>query len=153
MVKRIHRDFAPVVVKSIPDLPPFFSALTFFTDIFFIVFDNIRRHSGIPQEPHVEVNVTDLVDRVRVVVRSEIAPHVKTQETQTKVDHIRESIAQGLYQRAVRLEGGTGLIKLCKILAKDPQSEKRLSFGFENESFCVDFLVPVRRSDNENTSG
>ena len=143
-VKIIHRDFSPIVRREVPPLPPFAGALTLFSDIFFIIFDNIRLHSGLGGSPQVSVEVADLGDRLRLAIRSEIDPAVCTVESTAKIDRIRELIAGGDYQRAVSSEGGTGLIKLRKLISRG-ETPTRLDFGYENtERFYIDLEIRKR---------
>ena len=121
-----------------PSLPAI-AGLTFFSDIFFIVFDNIRRHSGVLGHPRVEIAVKRLENRLSVLIHSEVAPGARTPGAEGKVERIQQLIAAGDYQRAVRLEGGTGLLKLRRIIGTLP-----LDFGFtEDAQFFVHFDVNV----------
>jgi len=150
MVRNVHRDFEPILIKVIPDLPPFAWALTFFTDVFFIIFDNIRRHSEV-NCPRVEVHVTYASDRLRIIVRSEIGPGVRTPEVDLRLDGIKRALSADLYPRSVRSEGGTGFIKLGKLILRDGGGT--LDFGFgEDDRFFIDIelgFVIREEADNE----
>jgi hypothetical protein len=144
-VRTIHREFAPIVQTRVPPLPPFAHALTLFSDIFFIIFDNIRRHSGKGEQPRVDINITDLGDRLRVCTRSEIDPGIYTIEARAKIERIKSIISTGDYQKAIRSEGGTGLIKLRKLIGSAEKAPARLEFGYEDEGhFVVDFELGKR---------
>ena len=137
-VRAIHADFDPILVQEVPPLPAI-KGLVFFSDIFFIVFDNIRRHSGISPHPRVMIEVDRLENRLSILIHSEVAPSARTDNAEGKVARIRQSIVEGDYQRAVRLEGGTGLIKLRRIIGTLP-----LDFGFTGEDeFFVKFEVGI----------
>lgn len=141
-VRTIHRDFTPIVKRHAPPLPPFAGALTLFSDIFFIIFDNIRRHSGTDGAPEVEIDIADLGDRLRMVTRSEIAAGVCTAESRARLDRIKKTIANGDYQRAVSSEGGTGLIKLRKLIGNGGRATRRLDFGYDGGNrFYVDLDI------------
>ena len=142
MVRNVHREFDPLVSKVILDLPPFGWALTFFTDVFFIIFDNIRRHSGIHNQPTVEVDAESTGDKLRIVVRSEISPAVRTSEAEERIANIKRALNADLYSRSVSSEGGSGFIKLGKLVRHDGRGT--LDFGFgENDRFVVDFELPL----------
>jgi hypothetical protein len=146
-VTAIHRDFSPEVVKAVDPLPRFASALVLFSDIFFIIFDNIRRHSGLGSHPRVSVWVEDKGDRVRIVTRNELSPAARTDADVARVDAIRQAIAQGDYRLAVKSEGGTGLIKLRKLISTGDDGRRRLEFGFGETDFFVDLELTKTEID------
>ncbi len=129
-VTAIHHDFAPTVVREVPPLPPFADALTLFSDIFFIIFDNVRRHSGIMNSPKVRITITDRGDSLSIYVENEILPSSADAQARAKVDRIHTLIATGGYHSSVSSEGGTGLIKLKKLMGSDVKKERRLDFGY-----------------------
>ena len=143
-VKNIHREFDPLVSRKIGQLPEFIE-LTLFSDIFFIIFDNIRRHSGVSR-PHVEITAEQFQDRLRISVTSEIASDVRTPQTLERVGNIHKAIAQGEYHKAVRSEGGTGLIKLRNITRLGKGSANLLDFGFAGDSFFVRLELVVHET-------
>lgn len=137
-VTAIHREFSPEVVRTVDPLPPFADALVLFSDIFFIIFDNIRRHSGLGPTPKVSIRVEDKGDRVRIMTRNEMSPVARMEVDVARVDAIRQVIARGDYQHAVRSEGGTGLIKLRKLISTGDHGRRWLEFGFGEADFYVD---------------
>jgi hypothetical protein len=66
-------------------------------------------------------------------------------ESRAKIDRIRGIIASGDYQRAVSSEGGTGLIKLRKLIGTGDKPTRRLDFGYEDDGhFFVDLEIGKR---------
>jgi hypothetical protein len=134
-VKNIHPEFAPDLSVAILDDLPQFEQLAIFSDIFFIIFDNIRRHAGI-LGPEVSISCRVVNNRLRIRVTNEVAASARTPENQRKVAQIRELITEGNYVRAVRSEGGTGLIKLRNIIRTN-NDPTRLEFDFVDNQFYV----------------
>jgi hypothetical protein len=144
-VRKIHHEFDPKVTTTIPQLPRFAHSLTLFSDLFFIIFDNIRRHSGGLNRPDVELEVSWAANRLRIVVRNKVAKGVQTEDQVNRVAKIKQTIAGGEYLNVVSSEGGTGLIKLRKIIGDDPSKPRHLDFGFGDDGrFFVDLELPLR---------
>jgi K+-sensing histidine kinase KdpD len=141
-VKNIHPDFEPNVEQFVSSMPPLLN-LALFSDVFFIVFDNIQKHSGL-EMPAVEIRASLDADHLRIVVNSEVATSIDLSEAEVRVDKIRQDISEGSYQRGVRSEGGTGLMKLRKIIG-NTRRPKHLDFGFDHRRwFFVELEIPMR---------
>jgi hypothetical protein len=142
-VQRIHRDFAPVINKNIADLPPFADALTVFSDIFFIIFDNIRRYSSVGHTPLINIEIVrEKGDNIRLVVENEVSKGADSVCNVARVDAIKKVISDGSYHNSVKSEGGTGLIKLKKIIG----ANQYMDFGYrEGDKFSVEFSLMLRR--------
>lgn len=151
-VKTIHRDFDPTIIRNVPDLP-LIASLTLVSDIFIIIFDNIWRHSGILRNPTVEIAVTNESDRLKIIIDNQVAPGVRTDAVEAKVHRIKQSILEGAYKTAVRSEGGTGFIKLRKIIGNTESTQPVLDFGFRDDGrFFVDLEIHVTEIRDETTS-
>jgi hypothetical protein len=146
-VTTIYPEFHPTLSRTgLPDLPPFRDALAFFSDVFFIVFDNIRRHSGLTG-PEVELGVEiSAPSRLRIRVLSDIGDDVDVETIEGKLARIRERIVTDDYRSAVISEGGTGLIKLHRILRGRNRETNMLKFGFDGDRFLVEFEIVWRET-------
>ena len=133
-VKRLHPDFDPRVDKNIP-IDFEILELTRFTDMFFIIFENIQRHSGAGPSPSVDISV------IRgEVLEIEVVSEMRADgTTEAKLSHLRQLIAAGQYQKIVKSEGGTGLIKLWNITNK---KGSKLEFGTTGSKFRVFTSIP-----------
>ncbi len=141
-VKRIHPDFDPIVSSKIGEMPEFVE-LNRFSDMFFIILDNIRKHSG-TNRPEVEVVADVQEKRLQVVIRNEVNAATRARAGDANVARIREMIAGGKFQTATRSEGGTGLIKLQNIVRQDRRIDDSLAFGFADDGwFFVRIELPV----------
>lgn len=137
IVKKIHRDFEPHVVKHVAHTGPVVGLLTNFSDMLFIVFDNIRRHSGL-ERPEVVVTA-DFRDLFHLRIENEIDPSVRNPAAQNKVAAIKEAILHDGYQAKIASEGGTGFIKIRKIIGPH-QTKIPMDFGFtDHGTFFVEF--------------
>jgi hypothetical protein len=149
-VKNIHPDFRPHIDQSIPTLPSFVD-WTPLSDIFFIVFENIQKHSGIIR-PAVEITASESQDQFRIMVSSEVEVSANIDEAQNRVAKIKQAISEGSYQHGVRSEGGTGLMKLRKIIGQNPKKSNHLDFGFTHDNrFFVELELPYLEIPNEDT--
>jgi len=142
-VKKIHPDFNPQISQQIPPMAMFLS-LAILSDIFFIIFDNIHKHSGLAA-PRVDVMATEAEKQIRITVRSEVGTNVDTVGASARVGRIKQIISEGSYQKGVRSEGGTGLMKLRKIIGQGLKESNHLDFGFDDDGrFFVDLELPYR---------
>lgn len=145
--KNAHRSFDPKLELEIEDLGlqgP--DVLVEITDILFTVLDNAHRHCGVSgNSPEVKIKLwsedIDADDSLRVVinVESEAAPHAISSNNKNRVNKIREQILSGDWRSRVKLEGGTGFLKLKRIVA--PDNRQSLDFYFTKKSFVVDVSV------------
>jgi hypothetical protein len=143
IVRKVHRDFEPKIVKHIPNTLPIRGLLTDLSDILFIIFDNIRRHSGL-REPEVTITA-DFSDLLHFRIENDVDEAVQTPDARLRVSSIKESIMGEGYQAAVASEGGTGFIKIRKIIGGQGGSVFPLDFGFtESGTFFVDFSFEWR---------
>jgi hypothetical protein len=141
-VKNLHPDFAPKLTINAPHDLFRMGQLNLFSDIFFIIFDNVRKHSGMMQ-PRVTVSASLGRAGLEIEVVNQLAASAITPEREVGVAQIREAIAQGGYLPAVRSEGGTGLKKLRNILMRDGVPVLRPDFGFRDRTFFVRFDLSV----------
>lgn len=139
-IKSFYRDFEPQLQVKADDVPPLTGALILFSDIFFVLFENIHEHSDMVR-PGVIVTATAEAGILRVQVRSEVYSPSRHRD---RIHDAKDRIATGAYKSAVRREGGTGLPKLAKLLKADGR-ETLLEFGLDDEErhFVVEFELPV----------
>lgn len=147
-VQRIHRDFNPIITKNLVELPKLADALTFFSDIFFILFDNARRYSNAGTSPRLTITIERKTkDAITFTFTNEIEEFSDTRASIERVKKIQEKIASGDYQQAIRSEGGTGLIKLKRIIGHN----QPLDFGYTaSNQFTVTFDTNLREIELEN---
>lgn len=139
-VKNIHRLFNPQLEIDADSMPTFRTLITF-SNIFFIIFDNISRHSGL-HRPKVSITARREASCLHVSVRSSVGSAVAPSDNRAKLEKIKQEISEGGYVGAVRSEGGTGLKKLYNIIRPDLNPGSRLDFGFsESGDFVVDFHI------------
>lgn len=140
-VRALHREFEPRLAKKIGDLPKLQNALIIFSDIFFIVFENVRRHSGNGRDPEITVIVKFEDDKVKIRVENAVAADNMTQQALNRLSAIRSRLEQGEYIGAVPSEGGTGLLKLRKLIGDNSDGRAKLDFALSDSRFFVEFSV------------
>lgn len=145
MVRATHPEFDPVVNMDIPPLPLIEGVVERLFDIFQIIFENIRKHSGLGKNPQVTIKLERKGDRLSITIENEVAMWVRTPELEARLETIKQSIAKGRYQSGVRLEGGSGLFKLRARVGSAQGQPLPLDFGFSPEGwFFVQFEVAIR---------
>lgn len=102
-------------------------------DILLIGLDNVYVHSGIPKSPKVAITLgpSDESGNAELSIVSETAPAARSESVGRKLEHIRALAESGEYDDLVSQEGGTGLLKLCRIMREDGDDNRRVAFGFE----------------------
>lgn len=144
-VRTIHPSFDPIIDRKVARLPKFADSLTLFSDIFFIALDNIRKHSGLADRPRIWIEAELKGDELRIRIANEVAHDVRSQKRDEKLLTIRNRIESGDYLKSVSSEGGTGLIKIRKILGGDNKRLNDYSFGFDNNGcFSVRFSIRTK---------
>jgi hypothetical protein len=112
--------------------------------MFFIIFDNVRVHSQMTR-PNVQVNAHIEGNDLYISVASDVGEWCINPTSRANIASIKSKIREGAYHRAVRSEGGTGLIKLWNRLRWNPTSGESLDFYFDEEAkrFVVNFALPM----------
>ncbi len=143
-VKKLHPDFDPSVEREVSyslgiiELPRF-------SDIFFIIFENIQRHAGVGHRPYVRIRAAHEEGRFTLLVENEMQPWDGIAE---RLGKLRSVIAAGQFQRVVSSEGGTGLVKLWNTLSTDKAT---LNFAAADDRFTVELSIPVIEFDGGHT--
>lgn len=148
-VNRAHRNFHPHVSNNIEDLGPQ-SLITFnYTlDALFPLLENIAEHCGVSAPcVDISVNTTSTYDEdgrvITVRVESDVAPHVDIELAKRKLGEIRELIASGQYRQRVRGEGGTGLLKIQRMVSQNERQSLHFDFTASNR-FFAEFSMALR---------
>lgn len=92
------------------------SSLPAMVDIFSILFDNIRKHSGLSWLPPAEITIRRVDNRIIIRVENEVSPgSIDEKKLQTILLNLKKKDV--IYP--VNTEGGTGLYKIHKLLTSD----------------------------------
>jgi hypothetical protein len=138
-VKVLHVDYHPVLSTEIGEVTPILDPLVVFTDIFVILFENARVHSG-SKSPEIQVTINQVEDTYILRVENSVIGDVD-EGRMRKIRDIRNRIESGSYVESVAKEGGSGLIKLQRIASSLDESS-RIQFGLEADRFWT--TVPIR---------
>lgn len=137
-VKALHSDFDPIIKKDVSDIPKLSNALNLFSDMFFIIFENIYKHGGISTDPTVRVYCELDGDNIVTTVKNELdLSDADIERNIQKLNDVRHRLYGREYGQALRSEGGTGFFKLRKLIEGDGSVESRLEFGIEDNLFFV----------------
>ena len=135
-VKKLHPDFDPIVTRNVSDDLDIIE-LPRFSDIFFIIFENIQRHSGVGDNPSVTIQASLTDSRLQMTITNEMR---ESEEIEARLKKLRAVIDAGQYQKVVRSEGGTGLVKLWNTIGSD---KSILTFEAQGSTFKVFLEVPM----------
>ncbi|MFI4912467.1 MAG: hypothetical protein ACIAQZ_12440 [Sedimentisphaeraceae bacterium JB056] len=117
------------------------SAFISMIDIFFIIFDNIAKHSGLTKN---DVGVSlKIDDSINITISNKLDKSCDIDEIERKLDSIEGgSIKTSL----IRSEGGTGFIKIKKILKYDLyHSQNKLSYNIDRSNRLFNTVVSLSK--------
>ena len=140
-VRAVHRDFNPQIRKDkLPEVR-YARALNRFSYILWIILENIWKHSHANSSPWVVVSASVDKDLLFMRVENQIGEGACNDESRRQLDHIRQRLAEAKYESALRTEGGTGIIKLARLIDYT-LADSKLEFGFINgAAFYIEFSV------------
>lgn len=115
-------------------------AVRWFSDVFFIIFENVLKYSGNPHDPEVTIKFAEEEEFLSFSICNSVDE--PTDEQRKRIEAARQRVADGSFRTAVRSEGGTGLPKLAKVIGLG-QGGGTLDFGLNESSqeFNVSFKV------------
>ena len=135
-VKKLHPEFEPNVTRTV-NYPLGILELPRFSDIFFIIFENIQRHAGVGDAPDVCIRAAHENGRLELAVDNQIESWEGIEE---RLQLLRGIIAEGKFQTVVSSEGGTGLVKLWNTINTGAAT---LQFYAAHDRFSVELSIPV----------
>ncbi len=115
-------------------------------DILHIIFGNIYGHSGIVEQPLVHLNLTASGEEERFTLRveNELGSQLPNHPMLEKLERIKALIESNDYKEYQTLEGGTGLLKLKRLITPSVDSQSTLKFGFTDEQrFYVEIVMSL----------
>lgn len=140
-LQRFHRDFKPRLEFKSEDLPPFQSALNFFTDIFFIVFENIYLHGGMT-EPCITISFSLSGSNLKMQISNPIDETLDIHEVKRKIDVACFQLSSDDFVTAVRKERGTGLAKIANLIGvRTGKGEINATVDEETRLFTIDIDI------------
>jgi hypothetical protein len=130
--RNTHRGFSPNIERTVSHGVFLATTLWDFVEVLLTLFDNVYLHSG-SNCPWIKVNVSvepydDVFEKIVIRVENEVRADLVTQESRAKLARIAEQMNTGDYQQHVNLEGGTGLLKLKRLVSRNPA--QTLDFDF-----------------------
>jgi hypothetical protein len=116
-------------------------------DIFFIIFENIVRHSEIVAASRAKVTINYEDDCIHFFIENKVGVGVSSSSNKARIESIKTAMRERRSLALISSEGGTGFLKIWRIIAHDFGEEPRLDFGFQSDNtFFVDFIVHTKRA-------
>lgn len=142
-VKRIARQFHVDTVQADATGRLYRGVATMpLVDVLFTVFDNIAKHSGLDR-PIAELRVQHGQRGTIVRCENALGAGVKASSVAQAFASIKATIKDGDGSSAIVREGGTGLLKLARIMANDLSSVDGYDFGITDAGrVFVEFTIP-----------
>lgn len=116
------------------------STLLSVVDIFKIVFDNVIKHSGLPDNLKAKVSAHRNQNQVVIQVCNRVAPNSVCVE---KMDEIISQLSNWESSGSINREGGSGLYKIKKILSVDLQCSNSITYSFEEDLFSLSITADL----------
>ncbi|WP_347910080.1 hypothetical protein [Pseudomonas grandcourensis] len=140
-VKRLKPNFSPNI-EITGDNINITSMLTYFSDIFYVIFNNIEEYSGI-RSPNVKVQCSIQGEVMDIHVTNEISTSAKAGPGIERVEEAKILIESGEYRRRVNEEELSGFSKVKNLIGE----AHILKFDFDdNLSFSVNFTTSFNRA-------
>jgi len=114
VIQGFYGSFKPKLSVNVHTPIQLAHAVRWFSDVFFIIFENVLKYSGNASDPEVSVSVSEEDDFLSFVVCNSVDE--PTDEQRERIETARKRILDGSFRTAVRSEGGTGLPKLAKVI-------------------------------------
>lgn len=125
------------------------ATLKIMTDILFILFDNVIKHSALSGNIPVEIEChfkNDGTDRLCLKIKNKVGDSLNFSSLQERLLELRSGLKDQRAWDSVRREGGTGFFKIAKFLRYDISGEHIFDFDFtEDNHFEVNLELAARK--------
>lgn len=144
-----HRPFNPLIKKEVAcDYQVRSGDLIVVAEIILTALGNVKAYAGIEKQPHVKISANCSRDEEVLLLRVEndVAPSALSPEARKRVNTIREQIKDGSYVDKIRLEGGSGLMKIAGTANQSKNGGLVFDFMDENRFFIEVKLSFIREN-------
>lgn len=140
VISGFYQDFAPDVQFELGELPALSGVVRLFSDIFFIIFENVLKYSGNEVDPRIRIKAWIEGDYLKFRIENSVEK--VSEEDVRRIASAKQRIEYGSFRRAMRGEGGTGLPKLAKVIGLGSGGGD-LSFDLtdDRKNFVVEFSL------------
>lgn len=139
MVRQLHPDFKPELKVIDEPSIKLTGALTWFTDVFFLLIGNIEKHSGL-REPRIDIFVSDIGGHTLQLLIESDCQNIDVHRSVVAEANTR--LAQGNYDSNVSREGGSGFYKLAKLTSGFSVNDKlQISLDEQRSKFQVTLRI------------
>lgn len=120
-------------------------SLTSLVDVFFILFENVLKHSGAADgvSSIAEVDFTAASNNIYIRVANPLSGS-NIESVRSKLAVARQTLASANEDARLVTEGGTGFHKLRKILSLDLGAENAFDFKVEGGNFEIEILLDIQ---------
>lgn len=140
VIRGFYNTFQPNITLNLNGNRQLQGAVRWFSDVFFIIFENVLKYSGNSTDPDVEITFDEVPEYLSFKIVNSVDD--MSPEHCERIERARERIQDGSFRTAVRSEGGTGLPKLAKVIGYGKGGE--LDFGYDEESSTFEVRFKVR---------
>lgn len=139
VIQGFNKTFQPTINLKIESNKHLDGAVRWFSDVFFILFENVIKYSGNAIDPEIDIRIVGEAEHLSFRVANTVAN--MTADQVERIEEAREKIRNGSFRTAVRSEGGTGLPKLAKVIGVGKGGELDFDYDEETSVFAVQFKV------------
>lgn len=108
-----------------------------FSDIAFILFDNIIKHSKVAGEISTKIKITNNNGTIILNCSNIIDTSVIKESKRNELENLKEKINKEKDYKNVKIEGGSGFYKIKKIVSVDMGASSYIDFKYEEDIFNV----------------
>lgn len=148
-----HRPFDPLVTKDITcNYHVRAGDLIVVAEIILTALGNVKAYGGARNQPRVNISAhcSAGTDTLLLRVENDVEPAALSVEARKRVDHIRCQIQDGSYVDMIRLEGGSGLMKIAGTANQSKRGRIDFDFIGENRFFVEITLSFIQENIQEN---
>ena len=136
-----YPEFRPYVLKQCDSVLMPSPSVQLIADVLLIALGNICMHSGLGNDPSVEIEsgIDEENEIVSFIIKNPISGGVNVAVAESTLENIRGRIARREFEPYVGSEGNSGLLKLAAMVYQSQQGV--MSFGFEGGKFVLRFSM------------
>lgn len=151
VLQGFYNTFQPTIELRSDSKMQLQGAVRWFSDVFFILFENVLKYSGNATDPKIEITFSEEAEHLSFSVVNSV--NDMTPDHAKSIEEARRKIRDGSFRTAVRSEGGTGLPKLAKVIGVGKGGELDFQYDDESSTFAVQFKVPTLEISGGDTDG
>lgn len=137
------------IEKEITDFKLKGRTLKSFSDIAFILFDNIIKHSKVSGEIPTGIKLDKVDDVIILSCSNQIDSSLVSEDKKKELDALKNKINKETDYQNVKIEGGSGFYKIKKIVSVDMGYSSNINFEYDENIFGVEIKIKLKEELNE----